>query len=523
MAEKRTSVAKKITEKKIKTASKTVEKKSTSASKTSSGSINKKRIFVLDTNVLLHDSNSIYSFLGSVVVIPLAVLEELDQFKSEKTELGRNARQISRNLDEMRQQGSLADGVLIKRGKESILVKVMPILVEMERESFDLPLDLLDHRIIFLAKSLADQGNHVTLVSKDINVRLKSDALGVEVEDYRKGIIQTDEYYKGWHEVIVDRADLKKINKDNMSKMLDIATVNPNQFVLFTDEHGSDSYRLFRNKTKGELFEVRRSQGLWSFRDKNVQQLMALDLLLDDTVQIVSLLGPAGTGKTFLALLAGLDKVLQQHQYRKLLVARPIVSLGADIGFLPGDVQEKLYEWMHPVYDNLEYIFNEMYIRGEVPNILKNKQERKYEKERCGKSGKHKKQSSGYKKREEEGSHSYGARVHGGVLKLQTEGLLALEAITYMRGRSIPNQFMFIDEVQNLTPHEVKTIVSRAGDGTKVILGGDPYQIDSPYLDFSSNGLTITSEKLKNENLAGSVFLERSERSSLAKLAVEKL
>ncbi|MFC1854609.1 PhoH family protein [Candidatus Dependentiae bacterium] len=474
--------------------------------------VNKKRIFVLDTNVLLHDSNSIYSFLGSVVVIPLAVLEELDHFKNEKTELGRHAREVSRLLDEMRKQGSLSEGVVISHGKAKIMVRVMPISPELESENVDLPFDLLDNKIILMAKHLADKGNHVTLVSKDINVRIKSDALGVEVEDYKKGIIRTDEYYKGWAEVILDRADVKKANLDNLGKVVEVDSLEPNQFVLLTDEHGSDYYRLFRKHGGGRVGEVKRPL-LWSFRDKNVQQLMALDLLLDDTVQIVSLLGPAGTGKTFLTLLAGLFKVIKEHQYRKLLVARPLVSLGADIGFLPGNIQEKLYEWMHPVYDNLEYIFNEMAMKSELPSVLQNKRERRL---RNG-------VVSHGRRREEDVAYTHGARVHQGVLKLQQEGMLALEAITYMRGRSIPNQFMFIDEVQNLTPHEVKTIVSRAGENTKVILGGDPYQIDSPYLDFSSNGLTITSEKLKSETIAGAVFLEKSERSILAQLAVENL
>ena len=242
---------------------------------------------------------------------------------------------------------------------------------------------------------------------------------------------------------------------------------------------------------------------------------MALDLLLDDSVQLVSLLGQAGTGKTFLTLLAGLHKTIEEKSYSKMLVARPIVSLGADIGFLPGDVQEKLYEWMHPVYDNLDYIFNELTNANMLPAMLKH--EKKEEK----------RSRFDWKKRRREEDHhegySYGPQVHAGVAQLKSAGLLTLEAITYMRGRSIPKQFMFIDEVQNLTPHEVKTIISRAGEGTKVILCGDPYQIDSPYLDFTSNGLTVTGEKMKGLPITGIVMLENSERSYLAKVAAEIL
>ena len=246
---------------------------------------------------------------------------------------------------------------------------------------------------------------------------------------------------------------------------------------------------------------------------RNIQQLMALDLLLDDSVKLISLLGPAGTGKTFLALLAGLFKVTKEKMYSRFLISRPIVALGADIGYLPGDIKEKLKNWMMPIQDNLEFISSEISHRE-------------------GKDGKGEFFDRAQDRRKRRRHPAVSDDISSKVLtkgrsplidRLEQRGILKLEAITYMRGRSIPNQFILIDEVQNLTPHEVKTVVSRAGEGTKMVLCGDPHQIDSPFLDFSTNGLTVTSEKFKAQSTFGTVYLEISERSELAKLAVELL
>jgi PhoH-like ATPase len=477
--------------------------------------INQKRIFVLDTNVLLHDSACLTAFHDSVVVIPLGVLEELDRFKTEKTELGLNARQVARTLDSLRAHGSLSEGVVLENDHNRVLVKVMATLPEVLAQEEDLPIDLLDNKIILLAKYLMSQDNRVTFVSKDINVRIKADAVGLDVEDYQQGVLQGDAYYSGWTDLIVPSSDFKQVSAQTIASHLSLErALYPNEFVVVSSDAAASKYRLFRKGATDEhLKEVGRPPSLWAFRDKNVQQHMALDLLLDDTVQLVFLLGAAGTGKTFLALLVGLFKVLEAHAFHKMLVARPLVSLGADLGYLPGDVHEKLYQWMHPVYDNLEFIFNEMQQRGHSPDFLKHKKS-------------HRRSGSKFYKdrfREDELQYMHGARVHEAVEYLLREGMLSLEAIAYMRGRSIPQQYMFVDEVQNLTPHEVKTIISRAGAGTKVIMAGDPYQIDSPYLNFSTNGLTVTSEKLKRSPLVGSVFLTISERSALAKLAVDYL
>jgi PhoH-like ATPase len=243
----------------------------------------------------------------------------------------------------------------------------------------------------------------------------------------------------------------------------------------------------------------------WPLEARNPQQLMALDLLLDKDIKLVTLFGPAGTGKTFLTLLAGLQQVLIEDEYQKILISRPVVPLGRDIGYLPGDIQEKLHSWMLPIYDNIEFIVHQASMAGHLEDVVEEGRHR-----RKGKFGK-----SEYRR--------HVAGDLGEVEQLMHRGKLSLEAITYMRGRSIPYQYIFIDEVQNLTPHEVKTLITRVGEGSKIILAGDPYQIDSPYLDFSSNGLVVSSERFKGQPIFGSVYLESSERSELSKLASELL
>jgi PhoH-like ATPase len=279
---------------------------------------------------------------------------------------------------------------------------------------------------------------------------------------------------------------------------------------------------LFRHcPSEQRIVEVRRNKDLWAFQGKNPKQQMALDLLTDDSIQLVCLIGPAGTGKTFLTLLAGLHKVIVEKMYSRLFVARPLVSLGADIGFIPGDLQEKLFHWMHPIYDNLECIFNEMREKEEFMDIVDSYRITP----RRPRQGKYHNNYKNHRPHfaDEAPPSAYNPTVQDSVSMLQKRGLLGLEAITYMRGRSIPKQYMFIDEAQNLSAQEIKTIISRAGEGTKVVLSGDPYQIDSPHLDFFSSGLTITSQKLKDQPLAATVLLEDSERSPLAKMAIKHL
>jgi PhoH-like ATPase len=472
------------------------------------------RIFILDTNVLIHDSNALFAFKGVVVGIPFIVLEELDTFKREGGEKGHNVRETIRHLDALRKKGHLANGVPLDHETDGSILKVyvtppeitLPSLLSRSIH------DVKDNVILQTVSDLAQGDNKVTLVTKDINVRIKADALGLEAEDYLKGTVVYDSFYKGWIRRPLSANDLREISTGDIKSIIQDTQLWPNQFLLLENENNPNDYRLFRHLRNQSFKEVEPITLMHIFGAKNIQQLMSLDLLMDDNVKLITLVGPAGTGKTFLALLVGLYKVAYERMYRKLLVTRPVVALGADIGYLPGDIQEKLHYWMQPVHDNLEFISSQM-LRGTEEYLgfgrKKDKRGKRHEQERD--------------EREEQRHHNMTRGETHIVDRLQQQGIISLEAITYMRGRSIPFQFVFIDEVQNLTPHEVKTIVSRAGEGTKVVLAGDPYQIDSPYLDFSSNGLTVTTEKMKEYSLFGTVFLETSERSELAKLAAEAL
>ena len=456
------------------------------------------RIFVLDTNVLLHDVNSLFAFKGVTVGIPFVVLEELDKFKSDSGEKGKIARHIIRNLDNLRAQGSLEEGVELNH-KTGSLLKIFATPHDLKSEI--LPNEKVDNIILQTVQELTKSGNKVTLVTKDINARVKADALGLDAEDYAKEKVPTEEeFYTGWIEIKIPANELRKISTSKISNIIPKdKKLLLNNFVILSSENNPENYRLFRFLGGKNFKEVENFTLMQYFEAKNVQQLMALDLLMDPDIQIVTLLGQAGTGKTFLTLLAGLQQILYGKEYQKFLITRPVIALGADIGYLPGGVQEKLYYWMQPVYDNLDLIFSRKHQHDEHGEAEQNQEKKK-------KKNKNKTPKKKFS-----------------IDQLIKRDLLSLEAITYMRGRSIPNQFVFIDEVQNLSPHEVKTIVSRAGEGTKVVLAGDPYQIDSPYLDFSSNGLTLSTDKLKGQAIFGTVFLETSERSPLAKLAAEVL
>jgi PhoH-like ATPase len=471
------------------------------------GKCRENRIFVLDTNVLLHDSQSVFSFHGVVVGIPFVVLEELDTFKKDPGENGRNAREVIRTLDELREKGCLSRGVEIGHNTEDALLKILttPSLKEIPQTYGN----VIDNLIIKTVQNLVNEGYDATFVTKDINSRIKADALGLDAEDYTKGRVISEDFYKGWIRLPIPANDLRKITTSKLPELLlqqNQPALYPNEFIILESENNPENYRLFRFCGGKNFNEVQNPRIIAHFGARNVQQLMCLDLLRDDNVKIVSLVGSAGTGKTFLTLLMGLQKVAKEHLYRKFLISRPVVALGADIGYLPGEVQEKMRYWMQPVYDNLEFIFSQVdEYHEELLGHFERKQERKF-----------------YKKFSKEKLRHLGGEISD-VDILQEQGILSLEAITYMRGRSIPYQFVLIDEVQNLNPHEVKTIISRAGEGTKVIIAGDPYQIDSPYLDFSSNGLTVSTEKFKGQSIFGTVFLEKSERSELAKLAAKIL
>ncbi len=461
-----------------------------------------KKIFVLDTNVLIHDPKALFSFTGAHVGIPAVVLEELDQFKGEGTERGRNSREVIRNLDQLRTEGSLKDGVPLKDGGilqilfyDDTILKKTPLIMSAG-----------DNEIILTALCMQQEGYDVTFISKDLNARVKADALGIKTEDYSKEQVSEEEFYQGWVKLIVPAVELKREFPTQLAQLAKDGLIVSNEFVLVESNHNPHNNRVFRYLGNEKFRQVFNPSFNWPIQPRNPQQLMALELLLDTNIQFACLFGPAGTGKTFLALLAGLHQLFITHNYDRMIISRPVVPLGRDIGFLPGTVEEKLHSWMMPIYDNMQYIMHTINKTNSL-NRKDESEENPKEKQKNKKSPhKHKKQNHGI---------TFDDLLH--------QGKIAMEAITYMRGRTIPYQLILIDEAQNLTPHEIKTLVTRVGEGSKIILTGDPYQIDSPYLDFSSNGLVIASERFKGQPMFGSVYLPTSERSELSRLAGELL
>jgi PhoH-like ATPase len=461
-----------------------------------------KKIFVLDTNVLIHDPKAMFSFTGAHVGIPAVVLEELDQFKAEGTERGRNARETIRKLDELREKGSLRDGVPLEDGGtlqilfyDDTILKKTPIIMSAG-----------DNEILLTALGLAQQGYEVIFISKDLNARVKADALGIKTEDYSKEHVSEEEFYQGWVKISVPAVELKREYPTQLADLAKDGLIMRNEFVLAESNNNPHNFRVFWYLGNEKFRPVFNPSLNWPLLPRNPQQLMALELLLNPDIQFVCLFGPAGTGKTFLALLAGLHQLFVNKNYDRMIISRPVVPLGRDIGFLPGTVEEKLHSWMMPIYDNMQYIMHTI-------NKSQNLQQKDEEEEDNNRRQKSKK-----------GHHKH--KRHSHILTfddLLHQGKIAMEAITYMRGRTIPYQLILIDEAQNLTPHEIKTLVTRVGEGSKIILTGDPYQIDSPYLDFSSNGLVVASERFKGQPLFGSVYLPTSERSELSRLAGELL
>jgi PhoH-like ATPase len=443
------------------------------------------RTYVLDTNVLLYDPGSLHAFGTHDLVLPITVIEEIDKFKRDLNETGRNARTISREVDRLRATGSLSKGVQLPGGGR--------LVVDLGLDADQLPRNFEpntnDNRILATVHALCKgrELGSVVFVTRDVNMRLKADALGIKAEDYQHAHIQMDECYTGVVEREVPEKQIQVLYQRGW-----IAYEDPglyaNQFVILKAEDRSDNQSAMArfDARQQRLVRVQRQKdAVWGIYPRNKEQIFALDLLLDDSVRMVTLDGIAGTGKTLLAIACGLQKVADEGAYRRLVVARPIFPLGRDVGFLPGDISEKLNPWMKPIFDNLELLLN-------------------------GEDG-----GDDNKRGRGAGAPSY--------QPLLDQKIIEVEPLTYIRGRSIPRQFLIIDEAQNLTPHEVKTVITRAGDGTKVVLTGDPYQIDNPYVDATSNGLTYVVEHFKGQGLAGHVTLRKGERSELAELAARLL
>ena len=356
------------------------------------------------------------------------------------------------------------------------------------------------------ALSLQQQGYAVTFISKDLNARVKADALGLITEDYTKEHVTEKEFYQGWTQISVPAVEFKREFPTQLIALAKDGLVKRNEFVLAESNNNPTNYRVFRYLGSEKFKAIPAPNLNWPIVPRNAQQLMALDLLLNPDIQFVCLFGPAGTGKTFLALLASLHELFVNKNYDRLIISRPVVPLGRDIGFLPGTVAEKLHSWMMPIYDNMQYIMH---------TINKSRPQQQDEEENHNGSRKQKGKKVPHKHKRQSHGLTFDDLLH--------QGKISMEAITYMRGRTIPYQLILIDEAQNLTPHEIKTLVTRVGEGSKIILTGDPYQIDSPYLDFSSNGLVVASERFKGQPIFGSVYLPTSERSELSRLAGELL
>jgi PhoH-like ATPase len=429
------------------------------------------KVFVLDTNVLIHRPDAFLSFRGCDVILPLWVLEELDNLKRDHHGRGRSARHAIRKINDAVGRGSLHRGVKLENGG-TLKVSL--------KYSQNIPpgflIEKMDNKIILCALEQMEKGHSVFFVSKDINARIKATALGIKAVDYEKNKVNIKSLYEGMSEMTLDESEFEKFRVDGFREYDE--PILANEFVLVHEKGQGKTVHLGRyNLLEKRIdFVDSHQESVLGIKPFNVQQRMAFDLLLDDSIPLVTMVGRAGTGKTLLALAAALKKTLNDKKYSRVLVTRPIIPMGNDIGYLPGAKSAKMSHWMQPVFDNLELIIES----GKQQNLKS-------------------------------------------IDQLLNNKVIEIEALTYIRGRSLPRQYIIIDEAQNLTPHEVKTVVSRAGEGTKVILCGDPYQIDSPYLDAESNGLSYLVEAFKSESLAGHITLSRTERSPLADLAAELL
>ncbi len=481
-----------------------------------------KKFYVLDTNVLVEDPESIFSFKDAFLGIPITVLEELDHIKIENSSRGASARLITRHLDQLGTKGSLADGVDLDNGS------MIKILFEgSTTHAANFGFGIADNKILMNVVYLKEQGHQVIFVTKDINARVKAHALGIAAQDYLQGLVHVDNYYKGWQEHAVASNDLRQVQPEILQDLASSKLVDINEFVVLSSANNPHNQKLYRYKGQGNYKVVESPLVNWPISPRNVHQLMTLDLLFDNDIKMVSLTGPAGTGKTFLAVLAGLHQVLETENYLKMMIARSVVPLGHDIGFLPGDMQEKLHGWMQPIYDNVDLITHMIADRRRNEPAYNQQQgyEKNWNEEDSSRfKGHHGRRSGRGRGGNRGGSYKdFAEKEFRSLDDLIQKRKMSLEAITYMRGRSIPNQFILIDEVQNLTTHEVKTLLSRVGEGSKIILAGDPYQIDVPYLDFSTNGLVVAGDRFRGQSLFGTVFMPKSERSELSRLVQELL
>jgi len=426
-----------------------------------------KKNYVIDTNVLIHDPDCIYKFEDNNVYIPIYVIEEVDNFKKESSERGRNARRVIRIIDGMLSSNDRLENVSINDGQ---LFLYVPDFLNFDTK-VAVDSNKYDYRILQTAIEIKQKSDLKTImVSMDANLRVRAQAMKLPSQNYKNNSVSVNSIKKDYEIHYVDDNTIDLLYSKQTVNIPSLQLKNNEYVKLISSENGSKTV-LCRNLPGGQLSRIQTSSEICGIKPLNMEQHFALDALLDPAVNFVTLIGKAGTGKTLLALAAAFQGV-KRKQYTSILVARPVIPMGKDIGYIPGDINEKMQPWMQPIYDNIDILSmndNEDY------NLYFN------------------------------------------------DGTIKIEPLTYIRGRSIPNQYMIIDESQNLTPHEVKTILTRAGDGTKIVLTGDPNQIDNPYMDSTSNGLSVTMKKFLGNEIFASVVLHKSERSKLADIAASIL
>ncbi len=435
--------------------------------------------YILDTTVLLYDAQAMFRFNENNVIIPITVLEDIDHFKKDVSEIGRSARQTSRNIDELRKRASVSSGIKLENGG-TLFVKISTGAT-LRRLPDELRDRNRDNIILAIALDVKEHSGSIPtiFVSKDINLRIKADALGLDVEDYESEKVDIEELYAGNKEIRVDYQQVAHFKERGFIEVSE--ELYPNQYVALVNNSDPTHFALGRyDLRKNAVVRIMSESrdGLWRISPKNREQIFAMDALINDDIQLVTLVGKAGTGKTLLAVAASLFKTVDENVYSRILVSRPTLPMGKDIGFLPGTVEEKLTPWMYPIVDNVELLMRK---------------------------------------------DSRASRNIRGFRELVDMGILVIEPLTYIRGRSIHNQYLILDEAQNLTPHEIKTIITRVGDGTKIVVTGDPYQIDNPYIDSSSNGLTYVVERFKTQDISAHITFTKGERSKLSELAANLL
>ena len=440
-----------------------------------------KKIFILDTNVLIHDPEAMFSFDDNDVYLPIYVIEEIDKLKEYNDRVGKSARETSRNIEKLRKEEKNSNLSLLEGLKNSTGGTFRIVLGE--NDSVNIPdslnKNLTDNKIIGQALRIKNENKKrkVILVSKDMNVRIKANVLGMETVDYVKDQIDINQLYEGWKEIEISNDLFSLLEKAPIINWDLVLKEEPkaNELIRFKNSNKEilTIYKKEREKLEKQVFADTK---VWGVFARNTEQKQAMELLMDERIKLVTLVGKAGTGKTLLAIATALEQVVERKLYKKIFIARPIVPMGNDIGFLPGTEKEKMQPWMLPIYDNIEFLASN---KGQT-------------------------------------SSNEAEKVVAG---LESLGLLKVEPLTYIRGRSIPQGFIIIDEAQNLTPHEVKAIITRVGKDTKIVFTGDPDQIDNPYLDANSNGLAYIAEKMKNEILVGHIRLVKGERSEISELA----